>query len=258
MTGRLVFNIFRKPTTTVTVILACSKQSNSIKHSVFHSLIHRLVNIPLNKNNFSKELHTIKQIAVNNGYTTLLIDNILRQKLRKRTRKLLYCNPPENSHNKNYVSLNYIPKVSEQIRNKIKKFDLKVIEVNSNKLSNFIVNNKNKRDPFSNSGVYQICCANCDAIYIGQSGRAIKTRIQEHKKCISKKQKSTGFSDHCISNNHTIDENNIKILHKEPKGRKLNFLENLEIKKALYKNLNIVNNHTEMCLSDSPLLLTAL
>ena len=47
-----------------------------------------------------------------------------------------------------------------------------------------VVNNKEKSNTLEKNGVYEIQCAEYDAIYIGQCGRALKHRIPEHKKAI--------------------------------------------------------------------------
>jgi peroxiredoxin len=39
---------------------------------------------------------------------------------------------------------------------------------------------KHNFDPFTQSGIYQICCVSCNRMYVGQSGREIGTRYKEH------------------------------------------------------------------------------
>lgn len=257
--NNVVFNIFRKPTTTDTIIPASSNQSNNVKHAVFHSLIFRLINVPLSPKNFNIELNTIKQIAVNNGYDTELVNNILKQKIRYQTRGLLFKNHNNHSSNGfNYCSFTYIPKLSSVIKHRLNKFGIIASVSNKRNLHSLIVNNKSKPELLDYNGVYQVNCKDCDAIYIGQCGRAIKYRIKEHKYSINHNIKSTGFSEHCIAHNHNLDENNIQILHVQRKGRKLNLLESLEIKKALSRKKHLVNNQTELNTANSPLLLSFL
>ena len=52
--------------------------------------------------------------------------------------------------------------------------------------TNFLlpVNNKEKSNTLEKNGVYEIHCAECDAIYIEQCDRVLKHRISEHKKAI--------------------------------------------------------------------------
>ena len=101
------------------------------------------------------------------------------------------------------------------------------------------------------NGIYQIECQNCDALYIEQSGRPFRTRIKEHLNAINKQIPTTGFAEHIIETKHLFN-GKFKILHIEEKGLRLNCLENLEIRKAVNSQKNIVNEQLEV--TDSPLL----
>lgn len=50
------------------------------------------------------------------------------------------------------------------------------------------------------------------------------------------------MSAHCIENNHFIDLNNIKLIHVENKSKRLNLLEQLEIKKSI-NNSAVINTN---------------
>ena len=72
-------------------------------------------------------------------------------------------------------------------------------------------------DKLSNQDVvYKISCENCNATYIGQSKRKLKTRLHEH---ISDVNKKTGsffvITDHRINHNHNFKWKDIEILNKE-------------------------------------------
>ena len=58
-----------------------------------------------------------------------------------------------------------------------------------------LINNKEKSNTLEKNGVYKIHCAECDAIYIGQCGRALKHRISEHKVILT----NTANTDFCRS-----------------------------------------------------------
>lgn len=60
-----------------------SNHPYSHKLAALHSFVHRLINIPIIKDNFIKELNLIKQMALYNGYSPNLVDNILKSKLNK-------------------------------------------------------------------------------------------------------------------------------------------------------------------------------
>ena len=85
----------------------------------------------------------------------------------------------------------------------------------------FIKIQKDRLDKDKKTGVvYKINCVDCDASYVGQTKRLLKTRIDEHKKHINKNstQKSV-ITDHRL-NNHEFDWDNVKILDEEPILRK--------------------------------------
>lgn len=85
------------------------------------------------------------------------------------------------------------------------------------------------------SGVYELKCADCSAVYIGQSGRKISTRVKEHKSQFNKfkdtdilvTKSAVGKSPYNIPS-----EDNIRTVHTCDKGKQVDLLENLEINKA--------------------------
>ena len=61
--NRHTFNIYRKPTTTVTVIHNTSNHPTQHKHAAYHSMVNRLLSVPLNQTDYNTEVNTIKYIA---------------------------------------------------------------------------------------------------------------------------------------------------------------------------------------------------
>src|SRR5436190_22769494 len=86
-------------------------------------------------------------------------------------------------------------------------------------------NNKKKLQKLEQNGIYKINCCDCDAIYIGQCGRSFKQRTKEHIQAIEKQNFTTGFSDHCINQNHNF-KGEFEILHIVDKGGRMNIFEN--------------------------------
>lgn len=85
-------------------------------------------------------------------------------------------------------------------------------------------NSKDKTDESNNSGIYRINCKDCNAAYIGQTGRQLKTRINEHKKNLT-----SNVYQHRLNLGHNIDYENAKLLHKCSKGKRMDLLEVYEI-----------------------------
>ena len=60
---------------------------------------------------------------------------------------------------------------------------------NRNNLSSILVNNKiDIIKPITKSGVYKLQCDDCDAFYIGQTGRSFNQRHVEHMRRLRKLQ----------------------------------------------------------------------
>lgn len=243
--GKLNFSIYRKPTTTDTLIHAESKQSVSIKLSPFHSLIHRLLQVPLSTADFEKESHIIKQLAIRNGYEPKMIEKMISIKQSKLIMSQFY-HSQSSTEVKIWQSINYIGNVSEKMSRYLSNDNRKFISVNRSNLGALLVNNKDKTDNGNKSGVYEINCEECNISYIGCTGRSFKERIKEHKKSILNNRNLTGFSKHCVTLNHTFDEKRFKILHNVQNGIRLGLLEQLHINRTLNNpHKNICNDQVE-------------
>ncbi|KAL6421468.1 hypothetical protein ACFW04_012939 [Cataglyphis niger] len=78
--------------------------------------------------------------------------------------------------------------------------------------------------------VYKICCRNCDASYMGQTGRQLCIRIKEHRSNINRAVSSHSvITDHRFSGNE-FDWDDIRILDKKSSYRKKCISEMLYIK----------------------------
>ena len=221
----------------------------SHKLAAFRSYIHRLVNVPMSQENFQVELNIIKQIAINNGYTSHLIDKMVEKKLFKQAIALVYP-PPANLPPQKYHVLTYIGSISDQIHKHIKFKNNKLSFRTNNSLGKYIRNNKSKTVKEEKSGVYQLNCGSCNKIYIGQTGRAFKERIVDHSRSFRLEDGKSEYAEHVLLENHIFDDN-FEILHVSNKGLKLNALESLEINKRKFDNI-LLNDQLD--LNSSPLL----
>ena len=130
---------------------------------------------------------------------------------------------------KTYDGIICLPFVNELecfTKNFFKKLNINFVFSTINKLNNVIVLGKDREEKYNkNNVVYKINCKNCEATYVGQTGRRLNIRIKEHrKKYLDKDDKSSIFA-HPENNNHTIDFDNIKILDTEINNGKRLFSE---------------------------------
>ena len=114
-------------------------------------------------------------------------------------------------------------------------------------MANLLINNKiDKVDILEQSGVYELRCNDCNATYIGETGRQLAIRISEHKKNVTK----SNMGKHLAATHHVLNDSNVKILHKTRKSALQLTWESYEIERAFRDNKvkclndrNVTNNY---------------
>jgi len=95
--------------------------------------------------------------------------------------------------------------------------------------------------------VYKICCKDCDAFYVGQIKRHLKTRLKEHVKNTEMyPSKHSVIAEHIHKFNHEFDWDNTQILDFETNYNKRLISEMIYIKEQK-KSINLQTD-TEMLL----------
>ena len=67
--------------------------------------------------------------------------------------------------------------------------------------------------------VYQIPCAQCNEVYIGKTGRPLKTRISEHKRAVVTDDVRNANATHWMRTNHNMDWGATHVEGEEDKGK---------------------------------------
>ena len=108
----------------------------------------------------------------------------------------------------------------------------------NNNLGSLLINNKiDQIYKLDKSGVYKLTCHDCDAFYIGQTGRSFQTRYSEHVRALNRLNRSDNinlesistYAIHLHESNHSASNNNPIPIHFERKGLKLYLLESTEL-----------------------------
>jgi len=87
--------------------------------------------------------------------------------------------------------------------------------------------------------VYKISYKNCEALYVGQTKRQLKTRIIEHRNHIKRNTNTPSvITEHGIEYGHDFNWDCVKIMDKEPFWNKRIISEMLHISKQI-KSLNL-------------------
>jgi len=81
------------------------------------------------------------------------------------------------------VTIPYIKGTSETISRILQPYNIRVAHKPTTTLRHSLTNEKDRDEPNNRQGaVYKIKCSDCQASYIGETGRNLNTRLTEHKR----------------------------------------------------------------------------
>lgn len=204
-----------------------------------------------------------------NGYPTELVEKTIKERLRiiqsnKNRKNNQNSNQEQDEERGTEVpvmrretaTLRYIEGLTPRIKNILNEHDIKTVETINNKLNYIVKTCKDKIEEGREINiVYKINCLNCPKVYIGQTKRQKKTRKSEHLNNIKKPEKEQNvISIHRIQENHTMDFDNIEVLHTERIKSKREIAEMLFIKKVKNNALNAQSDTEKFSPMYDPLL----
>jgi len=163
------------------------------------------------------------QLLIDNGYPFELIFNTITRRLKKlsviksvndRNRSLQTIT---TNSEKKIIVFPYIKPITEIMASTINKSNHIIGYRCLTKLRKFVKTHKDKKPRTSNNNeIHKIACKDCDALYVGQTKRQLKTRLREHKNNIRHDySKHTVVSKHIVNFNHAFDWKNVQILDHE-------------------------------------------
>jgi len=185
-----------------------------------------------------KNLGICINLLLDNGYPLNLIFNKINSRLKKlfvhRTVTIPnVINTDNNSNNeKRIIVLPYVSPLTDLIMSNIDSSKTLIGLRCLNKLSRLIKVHKDIDKPlYKNNVVYKIHCRDCEATYVGQTKRQLKTRLKEHRNNIKLDQsKHSVISEHITKYNHSFDWENTKIIDYESRYYKRIISEMIHIK----------------------------
>jgi len=165
-------------------------------------------------------------------------------KVKNRLKTLIYSNSNSNNNkndsddinNKKIIVIPYINKMSELVAIAINKSQYTIDYRVLNHLGGWHIRaHKDTNNLFTNNNVvYKISCKDCDASYVGQTKRQLKTRVKEHSNNLkSLSSNPLVITEHILRHLHSFDWENVKILDTESNYYKRSVSEILHIKEQL-------------------------
>ena len=222
--GELTTTVYRKPTHTGSFLKYDSHHPLHQKLGVVRTLSHRARVVCSDTSARQKELDNIKDSLSNCDYPEWIIRKGQKEQLHHTNQE-----EPEDEHRR-FACVPFVKGVTEPITRILQDSGFKVAMKPHRNLRQELVAPK---DPVKDKlgVVYEIDCAECDAKYVGQTGRNLSQRVKEHRTATEKGQiLKSGIAQHAWDAHHDIAWDNIKVLEQEPRERRRQIKEALLIK----------------------------
>lgn len=242
---QLQYEIYRKQTQTDGIIPFNSFHHSTQKMTAIHAYLHRAYNSNLQEDKKLKEINIIKQITNNNKFPTDTINKMItKYEYNKHLNNNTTLTQRTNSEKIKYRTIQYPGYISTKINTIFRKYNIKLAYKNNNTITKRLTNNKEPTPMMKKNGIYKLQCGTCRATYIGETGRALETRIKEHLT-----RDSSNFGRHIIFNDtHEFDKTkNASLIHNMEKGSLMELLESYEINKFKenHKDTECLNEQTQ-------------
>lgn len=214
--------------------------------AAFKSYIHRMLSIPLSMEGYRLELGVLYKLAISNGYDRVLVDTLIRRKMQHICNRQLYACPPDRV-DKFVSSISYCGPVLVSVAKRLRGFGINVAFRTNNNVWR-VLNGKDVVPGGGKSGVYRMCCDQCEAVYVGQTGRSFEVRYKEHVAAVrNDRPERSNFARHILDSGHGLsDSHHLEILHCCSKGLKLSVLEQLEILKHKNGDRRLLNEQLDV------------
>lgn len=181
----------------------------------------------------NKNFDFVVKILLDNCYPLNLIFDVFNQRLKYLINKHEDISDKTQENASSFFTVPYLPSVTEQFRNIIKNTNIRLSFFSLNKLKKFIRAHKdNIPKKCKNNVVYKLNCSDCDASYVGQTSRMLKTRISEHRSQINRSVTNYSvITNYRLLFYHDFCWNDVEVLDEIPFHNKRLISEMLHIKR---------------------------
>ena len=101
--------------------------------------------------------------------------------------------------------------------------------------------------------VYELPCADCTNIYIGETGRNLRMRLKEHQYVVKRKDNNNGIAVHAQQSGHNVDLEAAKVRASEGHLIKRKMMEAILIQESSNTdNLDIYSTNPESHMETTP------
>ena len=172
--NKLQTTIYRKPTHTNRLLDQSSYNPTSHKATTVRTLTRRAQLVCDSTDSLTDESKYLDKVFSKNNYNPDFV------------KRSVYRNNEPNTTNAKPVTtatIPYIKGTSETIARILQPYNIRIAHKPITTLRQLLTNVKDKDEPNDRQGaVYKIKCCDCQASYIGETGRNLNIRLTEHKR----------------------------------------------------------------------------
>jgi hypothetical protein len=226
--GHLRFSVYRKQTHTDKYLDPSSYHPISHKIATASTLLHRAES-HCSEEYKKREINNVKESLALNGYKNNLIStchrNLNRPANDQENDNSASTNNTERTSFK-YVSVPYIRGASERVCKILRPHGIKLGHKPAHTLRSKLCSVKDRREQMDRNGVvYKIKCKQCDAEYIGETGKEMNKRITEHKNAVRRKDPLSAIYQHMRTTHHEMDWDGSVVLGQHPNSQRRQIIE---------------------------------
>jgi hypothetical protein len=193
--GSLKTTDYRKKTHNAQYLQFDSNHHLSHKRSVVRTLMHRAEVAVTDQEDVQKEKKHVREVLSDNGYQKWMYKVPIR--------KQKICETPQKKRLRQ-VPIPYMRGLSEKLQGTFDKYNIGVIHKPFNTIRSALVKPKDKTSKLDVCGtVYLITCSTCNQSYVGETTRALKTRLKEHTRTAGP---LTAIGELCQTTGHKVSE----------------------------------------------------
>ena len=191
--------VYRKPTHTDRLLDESSYNPTSHKATTIRTLTRRAQLVCDTPDSLRDENRYLERVFHKNNYNA---DFIKRNIYRPTEADATNRSPTPLTT----VTIPYIKGTSETISRILQPYNIRVAHKPTTTLRQLLTNVKDRDEPNNRQGaVYKIKCSDCQASYIGETGRNLNTRLTEHKRATRNGDANNHIAVHHQLTNHNID-----------------------------------------------------
>ena len=248
--GTIRLKIFRKATHTDQYLMFDSHHPLEHKLSVVRTLLSRKESIVTCEEDRVEEDKHIREALAKCKYPKWAIDKVQKELDDKKAgiQKPKPNTSAEESKKKGMCVLPYVAGTTERIRRIMNKYGVTAPARPHSTIRQCLVHPKDKLPDSQKCGVvYKVDCLSCNQCYIGETGRKLEVRIEEHRdeaEKVTSRRRTRGslaeedptkfrsaITEHLRTQNHVMDWPNIEVVDRENNKRRRWIKESIHVRK---------------------------